>query len=178
MILESILAGGATGVLGSLFTNIAEIFKARQNQKFELERRRLDLEAMDKEFDSAERRAEIAAAQASDTADADLMARSYAADAATYSVGRNISSPWAVAALVFVDVVRGLVRPVVTGIMMWMLWETREEVRAIVMATGMPLIDAAKAGAIYGSIVDAVIYIATAATLWWFGTRMKKGAGK
>ena len=66
--------------------------------------------------------------------------------------------------LVFVDVVRGLIRPVLTVgflVLCGLIYFT--------LPGGSPEHVAAR-------IVDTALYLATTTTLWWFGTRPKKRA--
>ncbi len=46
--LESLIAGGLTGVLGSLFSNILDVVKIWQKNKFELSKMEYDLKVMDR----------------------------------------------------------------------------------------------------------------------------------
>jgi hypothetical protein len=171
MILESLLAGGLTGLIGSVVSNVTDIFKVRQQNKFDLEKRKLDLQAMDKEYSFSLQMKEVDANMAANVADAGLMTASYAHDAATYSKG--MATGWGIHALTLVDVIRGLVRPVLTSILLAVLWETRAEVKGVIDAIGMDALDPIKALNIYNSLVEAIIFVSTTSILWWFGTRLK-----
>ncbi len=173
--LETLLSGGATGLIGSAISNIVDIFKERQQQKFELEKRRLDIEQIDKEQQfqleqtTIEKEAEI------EGAEMDLIEKSYEHDAARYSAGLKIKNTWLKASLIIVDIIRGLVRPVMTAVMLYVLWETRLEVKGVLDAAGVQGLDVDQALNIYQSLVDAIVYLALTAGFWWFGTRpMKK----
>ena len=171
--LESLIAGGLTGVLGSLFSNVLDVVKIWQKNKFELSKMEYDLKVMDREYQYHIEMKNIDAETKRDVADADLMGRSYAHDASAYSVGREIKSPILTGALVVVDLIRGLIRPVMTAILLVVLWETRMEVKGILDAAGIEGIGPMQAIIIYGRLVDAIIFMSSSAILWWFGTRVK-----
>ena len=172
--LGSLISGGLTGILGAVVSNVTDIFKDRQKQAHERENRKLDLEAMDKEYSFEMSRTAAENQSKLDAAEIGLIAMSYEHDAASYSKGMKIKSGFLQGLLVFVDVIRGLVRPVLTAFLIWCIWDTRLEVKAIIEAAGIATIPIEQAISIYAAVVDAIIYIGTTACLWWFGTRPKK----
>lgn len=171
--IESLLAGGLTGVIGSLLSNIFDFLKLRQNVKLEIEKKKLDLQAMDKEYRYALEMSSRQIEGAVDMAALDTMGKSYEHDQASYSKGLSVTG-WGVHAMTFVDVIRGLVRPIMTGVLLAVLYDTRMEVEAVIDAVGMEKLDVYQALILYSRIVDAIIYMAVSAGLWWFGTRPKK----
>lgn len=172
--LSSLLSGGITGVIGSVVSNITDIFKERQKQKFEVKKRELDLAAMDKEYEFQMNKIEVQTDADLETAAMDLMAKSYAHDTATYSKGLKIQSAWLKGMLVFADFVRALVRPVLTIYLIYMLWDTRVEAKAILDALGVDAVSPEKAMTTYAAITDTICYMAGMALSWWFGTRPGK----
>ena len=146
----ALLTGGATGVLGTLLNFGIKVFEDRARHRRELDLRRLDIELAQAEAVSAERVAAIEADAARDGAEWNAMRESIR------DAGREWStegSGW----LVFSEVVRRLTRP------------------------GLTLLFVALTGAIYFTVadgdirvrvVDTVLYLATATTTWWFGSRM------
>jgi hypothetical protein len=148
-LLAMIFGGGATGLLGTLFSQIASFVDKAQERKFILEKYRLDVEIRSKEMESAEQVAEIKAYS-------DMLTASYLHDT---SIGQG--SQWVINFL-------RLVRPLLT-ILLWVMvgciWIS-------VVHTGetLPWL-AEKSMTVQEQIIGTVLYSATAATLWWFGTR-------
>ncbi len=147
--LVSILTGGATGLLGTILSFGTAYFKEKQKHAQEIELRRLDMEQARAEAEAASVRAKIEAEAATEQAELGALAASYKEAATRWSDG---DSRW----LVAVDVIRGLIRPVLT------------------------LIFVALTGAVYFTTQDAalrvravetVLYLATTCVLWWFGAR-------
>lgn len=158
-LLMMIFGGGATGLLGTLFSRVFDHYEKGAERKFVLQKYKLDAELRARESESEERIAEINSASA-------MMTASYAHD-----TGTGTASQWVV------DVLR-LVRPVLT-LLLWILvafiWFSIAD--DIQTAPGLPwLIE--KASALREQIVGSVIYCATAGTLWWFGTPNMRRAGK
>lgn len=171
--IESLLAGGLTGVIGSLFSNIFDFLKLRQNAKLEIEKKKLDIQAMDKEYQYALEMSSKQLDASVDMASLDTMGKSYEHDQASYSAGLPVSG-WGIHALTLVDVIRGLVRPIMTGVLLAVLYDTRMEVEAVIEAVGVEKMDVYQALILYSRIVDSIIFMAVSAGLWWFGTRSKK----
>jgi len=169
--LSALLSGGLTGVIGSLVSNITDIWKRRQDRQHELKLRQLDIQMMDKEWEYRERQAETeASVDMQESADS-LRADSYDHDARTYSVGLEVEAAWSKALLVLADFIRALVRPALTVFLIWLVWETRMEVVEVLDAAGMQGISAEQAVSVYASVVDMILYLASTAVTWWFGTR-------
>ncbi|CCO22213.1 hypothetical protein [Maridesulfovibrio hydrothermalis] len=166
----SIVTGGATGLLGSLFTGIFGYFEEKRKNAHEIEMRRLDMEEMDKEWQyrqrAADREAETRLQESAD----DLMQASYANDTATYSAGHDLPK-WGVIPLLLVDMIRGLIRPALTVILIWMIYSTRREVMEVLNAAGITAITPDSALKIYNEVVSSILYCGTTALLWWFGSR-------
>ncbi len=173
--LTSLLAGGLTGVLGAVFSNLADIWKRRQDRKHEIELRRLDLAIMDKEWEyrtrTAEAEEEVRLQESSDA----LRTASYTADTARYIDPAKIKSVCLKAALVAVDVIRGLIRPALTVYLLWLVWDTRCEVRTVIEAAGgIQAMDVRTAISVYRLIIEMILYLASTCVTWWFGTRPLK----
>ncbi|MGA6925664.1 MAG: hypothetical protein WBY88_08280 [Desulfosarcina sp.] len=168
----ALISGGLLGTIGSVFTNVFDFFKKRQQDKQELELRRLDIQMMDKEYSH---RKSIAAidmeTELTKSADA-LLAASYAADKATYA-NKGKLGPVSNLLMVLVDLLRGLVRPVMTGYMVYEVHIMRGTVEGILSSAGIDALTAPVALDIYKSIVDMILFLAAASFTWWFGTRLK-----
>ena len=155
--LAAILTGGATGLLGTAITAGIGYFERRQRHQQEVELRNLDLQITRAEAESAERVAAIEAESAESAAAMRAIEASHQAAGVRWSSG---DSRW----LVAVDVVRGLIRPVLTvGFLAF----------AAVIYAHLPPAPHVDVGA---RVIDTVLYLATTTTLWWFGTRPKTGA--
>lgn len=140
-LLLSLIGGGATGLLGSMFSRVFGYFEQRQTQRFILEKYRLDAEERAKERESERLIAESSEA-------ADMLTASFRHDA-SYGQG----SQWVVNLL-------RLVRPCLT-LLLWLLV-------ALIWLTLEAEYD------YQGQILSTILYCATAATLWWFGTRDRR----
>lgn len=167
-----LLTGSAFGLLGSAVTNIFGLLKQKQVDKQEVTLRRIDLEAMDKEYEFRDR----GAARDADTAltiSADsLMKESFGHDAASYSKGVKPNALGAFL-LVVVDFVRGLTRSGLTIYLIWQVHSTRTEVQGVLDSIGASALDATTALDIYQQVVKMTLFLASAAISWWFGTRGK-----
>lgn len=134
----SALAGGATGLIGVAMSLFGDWLRGRREDK-----QRAVLLA------DAERAARDLAESTAAAGAADVLAASIAADAATYSrAGSSV--------LVFVDLVRGLTRPVLTLYLC-------VAISIFYFTTDM--------AALRLEILQTALYLTTAAVLWWFGTR-------
>jgi hypothetical protein len=151
-LMTMIFGGGATGLLGTLFSRVFDFVDKAQERKFILEKYQLDAQIRAKEAESQEKIAETKGF-------VDMLTASYLHDT---SFGQG--SQWVI------NILR-LVRPIIT-IMLWVLvgyiWYSI--MQDIKQANGLPWL-AEKSLELKMQIVGTVLYCATAATLWWFGTR-------
>ena len=155
--LESIMAvlsGGATGLLGTAISAGAEWLREKQRHTHEVALRRLEMEMLTAEAASAERIAAIERETEETRAEAAALSASYRA--ATTRMSRGDSR-----ALVWVDVIRGLTRPLLT-------W-------GFCALAGVIYFDLSPQHDMRGQVIDTVLYLATTCVLWWFGARHLKG---
>lgn len=151
-LISSLLTGGATGLLGVGISSAVEYYKQKQKNQHELQLLEAERTMMELEIQGRERVAVIESERAQSVEETKLVAASIATDRATYSDGH---SRW----LVLVDVVRGLTRPLLTAgliILVSVMWATTDEFET------------------RRQIAATVLYITTAAVLWWFGSRVKQ----
>ena len=157
-ILLGLLTGGATGLIGTALSGVMKYFTNKQEQGHELKVMEMELKHMDKEAEVAlkieTKKQEGKEAQA---AWAGLEA-SYREAGQRWSTG---DSGW----IVMVDVVRGLMRPLLTLCLV------------ILMGTIYFLHGPQNPG-MQEQIVATVLYLATSAVLWWFGSRMAQTGKK
>lgn len=147
-----IFGGGATGLLGTIFSRVFDWVDKAQERKFILEKYRLDAEIRSKEIESEEKITEAKAY-------GETLAASYLHD-----TSYGMASQWVI------NILR-LVRPVLT-LLLWalvaLIWFG--VLRDIKDNAQLPW-KIGQSHELVMQIVGTVLYCATAATLWWFGTR-------
>lgn len=151
-LISSVLTGGATGLIGAGITSFIEYKKQKQKDAHELALMKEERQTLELEIQGRERVVVIQTESEKDIAETKAFAESLSNDKAAYSSGDSKY-------LVFVDVVRGLTRPSLTAylvLLVTILWFTtdNEQVEEKIAAT--------------------VLYLTTAAVLWWFGSRAKQ----
>ncbi len=146
-----IFGGGATGLLGTVFSRIFNFVDRKAERQFILEKYKLDAEIRSKEIEN-----EQSISQAKNYSD--MQVASYAHDS-----GSGQASQWVV------NTIR-LVRPVLT-LLLWLLvgliWLS---IMNDTDKIDLPWL-AHSAMALKEQIIGSILYSATASTLWWFGTR-------
>ena len=152
----AVLSGGVTGLLGTAISGAIDFFQARQRHRQEVELRELDIKLARVEANAAEKIAGIEAESARGAADAEALRASYREAAQRWS---RPGDAWPVQ---LVDFVRGMTRPALT-------WGLVGLVAAIYF--GLAATSETGIVALRARIVDTVLYLATAAVLWWFGQR-------
>lgn len=170
----SALAGGASGFLGVVLQRFfdwlhvrEETKQKKQDQEFELSKKRIDVEIADKEWAGRTRIADTEAGAAKDVAESNAFAASLLREPERYSERTLVttSQNWL---LVILDFVRGIVRPGLTlylCVLVSMIWF---EAKSLIAAEDITAEQALK---IILLLIDAVIYVWTTCTLWYFGTR-------
>lgn len=160
-LIMSVVSGGATGLVGMLLSGVLSFFKERGERDHELKLRSLDIELAKAEASSAERVAAVEAESASEQAEMAALEASYREASA------RMSRPHDGFLLQLVDFVRGMTRPVLTwglvGLVAWIYFSLSGELAV---------------DELRNRIIQTVLYLATAAVLWWFGQRMVDGRGK
>ena len=166
--LGSIIGGGITGLVGAGLTAWTEYKK--QESLFTHEEKMAELDqAMTKlEIQGRLRIAETESNALQEVAASKALQVSYDADRAQYATGRTAgNSKW----FVWVDVIRGLVRPTLTLYMMLVVTLIYWHIMALV--GGIEGLDSTQAYGMLGGIIDSLLYITTTIVLWWFGSRTK-----
>lgn len=149
--LLNVVSGGATGLLGTVLSGGLKYFTNKQEQAHELAVMEMQMRQMDKEAAIARdiKELEMEGEQAK-AAWAGLEA-SYKEAGRRWSTG---DSQWIVA----IDVVRGLMRPVLT-------------LGLLGLTAGIYFTLATDDIKMSQAIVQTVLYTTTTALLWWFGSR-------
>ena len=173
--LGSIFGGGVLGVVGSVITNITGYFKQKQHDSHEFALRKLELELMDKEhayhLDVKAMDTDLELTKSED----ELRAASYMHDTSVLEemAKKTVMTPASSWLFVLLSLIRGLVRPGLTIyliVLVQMVWAQAQEVLEKAGFEGMNIADALS---IYGRIIDTVLFLATTAIVWWFGSRQK-----
>ena len=180
-IISGVLSGGATGLLGAIIQRF-----------FDLKTRNLDLEMLKLnhaqalalaqiESERANRRAEAdeyAANRAAEAVEAQASERSlvasYENDQARYLDKSAQNKTFVMVLFAVVDTIRGLIRPMLTtylvGLSTFMFIWAKD-------LAGESALAATDAVSIVNQIIATLLYLVTACTLWWFGSRPpKKGS--
>jgi hypothetical protein len=180
-IVGSAASGGLLGLAGTGIQALLKYFEVREERKTQIALRELDIRELEMERQLAMQQAEIDLEKIREQAAGDLavmeeqvagevMTASYEADKATYSLEsvKRLTGFWKNLAgffLAVVDVVRGLMRPVITlytlGLLTaigWLLYMAADGI--------IPDIPA-----LWLEVVRAAILLATTSVTWWFGSR-------
>ena len=177
-VFSSILSGGATGIFGVIAQRFADyqnkkldLAKAAQDQAFELEKRKIDIQISAQEWAGRTKVAEVEGATASDVAASNAFAASLLKEPERYSDAGK-TTPGQNWVLVLLDVLRGSVRPLLTVYLCILTTLVYYEAKKLVNSQHMT---EAQALELMQTIVGSILYLTTTCVLWWFGTRNKSG---
>lgn len=177
----SILTGGATGLLGVVAQRAFDAW----NKKQELDKLKAqwDHEGVMKDKDAVIMAAEWAARTkiavtegdaAKDVAESNAFAESLKSQTIRYSEGKQ-TGWFANGCLVFLDVISGLVRPLLTIYLCALTTYIWLQVRGLLSSEDL---SSAEALALWRTVIDTILYLTTTCVLWWFGTRNKQSQPK
>ena len=177
-ILVSLITGGATGILGTALSTGFKLFEKKQSQSHELELRKFELKQMEKEAVIAERITAMEMESATQQAEYAGLQASYKDAATRWTQGTELT-PWQTWCMVFVDVVRGLMRPLITVVLVgYVGWIYRSTLSGPTLPAASTVY-APEIADPTSPVVSTVLYLATACVLWWFGSRQTdKALGK
>ena len=154
--LLALLSGGATGLLGTVISRYSDHVAQKQKNGFDLQYMQFSAEAANSESENriAEIKAEAEAQRPIPTHKAELTSKQVLGEDYSEPESRwtKKHSDW----FVLVDVLRGAIRPVLTLIlcmMVFVVWVFNED------------------KSLQEQTVMTILYMATTAVLWWFGTR-------
>lgn len=183
--LSSILAGGATGILGVVLQRLFDWMHVREqakqraaDQAFELEKRKIDIEIMKSEWEGRVKVAQVEGETAKDVAESQAFGASLMREPARYAEGERPagwvgSLGWFM--LVCTDVLRGVVRPLLTvylcALTTYVWWQVKQ-------LLSVEELDAEKVLDVWKMVVNTILYLTTTCILWWFGTRNRQSAPK
>jgi len=166
--LTAILGGGATGLLGSAVTGWLDYKHQAAKYKHDQRMEELSQQAIELENEGALAIADRKATAAEQVARSQAQTASYGADRATYAIGTHADNGW----LIAVDVLRGIIRPLLTlycAAILTMLLIYIEH-------TIGPGTQAELIGGILQQLVNGILYICSTVLLWWFGSRPRHSA--
>lgn len=182
-VLSAILSGGATGLLGVLIQRWFDMRNRAQDLELVKLNHAQALAMADKEWagkqalgqlDLAGREVEARALveQAQAQADGQVQAASYAHDGAKFLTSAALRSRSRVVlwSMALVDAARGLVRPVLTGYLVWVSHSMYRDLQAMLERYGQQL-PATTVRELLLQVIGTLLYLATVAVVWWFGTR-------
>ncbi len=166
-LLSSAAGGGALGVLGNFLKSKSEIKIKQLDHEHEKEIKTIDIRAAESDAriklqlqslknsgDIAA--AELAAARDQIAADSAIVKSSHDMDAAKYGGG-------------FVDFARGIMRPFITIYLLVIMSYIGYELNLLV--GGMDSMGAENLFTIYRDLINSIVFLATTAVTWWFGSR-------
>lgn len=173
--------GGVLGAIGGIAQAGLNLIQYRQQAAHELEMKKLDnvheserwdhdLKLATYEADSKLKLAEVSAATEQFAADSAALAASFANDKRAYATDSAAERYPLLFAMV--DFVRGMTRPAITVYLNALFailatWITYE------LMTRFPTFwgDGKSLTSIFESLIDALIFMSTTATMWWFAAR-------
>ncbi len=170
-LLGLITSGGVTGLFGAAldktfgyFTKKQELKAQESRQLHEIAMRRADAEIMAQEWAARTKVASVEADAKMDVAASEAFAKSF--NEPQMFSERN--GHWSMTLL---DFVRGVVRPGLTlylaAVVTAMYFQAQDALVGV-------SVDVAATINFLNKLTDAIIYLASTACLWWFGTRSKK----
>ncbi|QKE60714.1 transmembrane helix protein [Vibrio phage vB_VhaS-VHB1] len=165
-LLTSAVSGGVTGLIGSIFSGFFMWRESVNKRKHELDLGRLALE--ERKLEGEQLLQQIKANSEANIAMAEMGAftNSINADRKTYS-GRGGKLAFL---LTIVDFIRGLTRPALTAFLVYLVasitWDMVDALGGYDV-----VIKELKSLDLVERLIMAIIYMATSATLWWFGSR-------
>lgn len=170
------LFGGITGIVGAWIRNKHDLEVMRFQSAEAAKGRQHDLDLIEREAASAEKIALIQYDETRLTADSNSLQASIESESqgATWSKdwSSKIKGFWAgliAFLLALVDVIRGLIRPVITGALVWQTHEIF--VTILTFVGGLGGLPQATASTVIVRVVDMILYLTCMAVGWWFGSR-------
>jgi len=168
-LLFSLLSGGATGLVGSVISRFADfkLEKMRGEQKLLMVDKETEAMKIESEFNYriAETEAETERDVSADLA----LSSSYGEDKSSYLAAA--SGPVTKFFMGIVDFLRGLIRPATTIYLLGLTTLIAYQLHEIISWSDMMTIQ--EAYDMWREVISTVLYLTTAAVLWWFGSRPK-----
>jgi hypothetical protein len=181
-LLTSVMSGGATGLLGIALQRFAD-HKAKKldieivklNHENALQLATIESERLRARLDTDLQKDRVEAETETHKSDNQLVEASYQHDQATYlAKDAQKQSQFAIVLMTLVDFMRGVLRPGMTAYLCVLVTYMFLWVRSLAESYGA-LLSPADTYAVMKSIVDTILYVFTSVSVWWFGSRPKRG---
>lgn len=180
-IISSVLGGGATGLLGAALSRYfdyksKQLDKEFQKDKFEydLQLKHADARILELEWQSRERIAITEADSRIDAADTQAFQAALTSEPKMFANPSKLTraqNSW----MVFVDGVRGLIRPGLTLYLCGISTAVYMQAGSIIKNQPITIEQSVD---IYNQISSTILYLTTCCVLFWFGSRAKQYKGK
>lgn len=180
--LTSILSGGATGLLGAGISRYAD-YKNKQldievkklDHENEIALRHIDERMMEKEWEARNQIALVEAESRMDVEDSRSFQSALSMEPKLFHNPSKLTraqNAW----MVFIDGVRGLIRPGLTLYLCAISTAVYMQAGKVIEQSPIPVESAVQ---IYNQISSTILYLTTTCVLFWFGSRVKSDqAGK
>lgn len=177
--LVNLVSGGALGAVAGLGgTAIQKYFEFKndgQKNLHEIEMKKLDIETMKAEAESKFEVSRLEAGSREAVAETEAFQASFSTEPQSYADKSHLT-PGQNWLMTILDFIRGLVRPGLTAYMSILVSLLLWQALAILKREGMT-INPEEAYELVGKIVQTILALFTACTLWYFGQRMSEGRG-
>lgn len=167
----AIAGGGATGLLGAVISRFADYKLEKMRFSHQRELADLELKQIKLEAEYAFKVADREATMAEEVAASETLRTSYSADSATYL--RHATGKVSSFFMGVVDFARGMLRPGATVFLLYVTYSISREMHALVTELNGAALDANLAQSLWVDVVNMILYLTSAAVLWWFGARPK-----
>ncbi len=166
-LLDILLGGGVTGVLGSVISLGADYFKSKQQEQAKVKEAEIQLKIQEFELEKVKllntqhiKEIELETAARAESLNSQSLIESFSSDKATYvdKLPGN-QAPWITGLLAIVDFYRGLIRPTTTTaytlVFLWLCYHMADIISKTLSV----------------SVGETFLYLTVSVTLWWFGSR-------
>lgn len=170
-----VLSGGLTGIIGAGIQGVLALKTKQLDVQMQAAKlanavamKQADAAIMQQEWAARTKMAELTASSQEAVADTQAFQAAITSEPQRYSDSSKVTATqeWL---LVFLDFVRGLVRPMLTLYLCAITTAIYLEARKLTGATIQP----DQAVSLLSKIVDTVLYLTVSCTLFWFGSRQK-----
>lgn len=181
-LLGSIFSGGITGIIGSAINSFAEYKNKKLTYEYEYKKLEHDQRMLKLEHEArlqiTETEGDIELEQIREkgklnleTVEASGFKASIESESrgASFATGENARNSWL---FIFVDAVRGLIRPFLTIYLIAIVTLMYGDIHLILQQTDQHL-STEQSLILLKKITDTILYVATAVVLWWFGSRTR-----
>lgn len=173
--LGAIFAGGATGLLGTWLTARTEMKRLKEQNRHDEIMAVHAMESMKLEAQLKLDQTVVEGQITEELAAYDTLKASFEQDKSTYFKITGVKWVDSIGGMLFgfVDFVRGMIRPVITIGMAYIVIEIHNELLMLMNNMPDPPLTQDQAFRVYMNLNNIVLYIAATTILWWFGTRVK-----